>query len=394
MSLSTLRLGKWVPHRGTILETPLADVPYPAVDITPVEAYGIPGLSKEIYDAMRTFFNELDLYNALDINPWCELKDSQYLGIGTPERQILLHFYEQHTDRKGVFVRDAYVSRIFLAPLDEFEDKQMLAVAGFTNLCLEPLNVEHRRMMNGSWDENCTILPTNVGVTLCSGSGKKHLSPSLPAALKPKIPRPANEWILYRADNHIPIKKAYPGITNNEISSIIAGMWAAETPERRLKYKIRADLLKEAHKKAYPTYKYAPRKPSEKKRRASKKTLTKPTTNQLSHNINTTTSSISFPIANNNSIDNSDLNTFGLNIHINHSNITEQQLQSENSRLTYNDQSIGMNFTSTESWQMVQQQDLYDFFSPRQITLGATESDNVQICQGSSSDMCWKRTDI
>lgn len=94
MSFSSLQLGKWVPHCGTILETPLADVPYPAVDTTPVEAYGIPGLTKEMYDAMRTFFNELDLYNALDINPWCELQDAEYINIGTPERQILLHFYE------------------------------------------------------------------------------------------------------------------------------------------------------------------------------------------------------------------------------------------------------------------------------------------------------------
>lgn len=107
---------------------------------------------------------------------------------------------------------------MFLAPLDEFEHKQMLAVAGFANLCLEPLQIEQRRMMNGSWDENSSILPQNAGATPCSTPGKNHLaSSSMPTGLKPKIPRPANEWILYRADNHLPIKKAYPGITNNEI---------------------------------------------------------------------------------------------------------------------------------------------------------------------------------
>ncbi|ESZ90540.1 mating type protein MAT2 [Sclerotinia borealis F-4128] len=364
MSLSTLRPGKWIPLHGTVLETPLMDVPYPPVNTTPVEAYGISGLTKEFYDAMCNFFQELDLYNAIDLNPWLELKDAEYVGIGMPERQILLHLFEQHTDRKGVYVRDAYVNRIFIAPLDEFEDKQMLVVAGYTNLCLEPLHVEHRRMMNGSWDENCTLLPTNVGVAPRSTPGKKHLSsPSLPAALKPKIPRPANEWILYRADNHLPIKKAYPGITNNEISSIIAGMWAAETPDRRLKYKIRADMLKEAHKKAYPTYKYAPRKPGEKKRRASKKTLTKPITNQLSHNFNTTTSSITYPTPTHNSIYDTGLDAFGLNVHMEHTNTVEQQLQPEHSRLTYADEATGMNFTPTDSWQMVQQQDLFTFFA-------------------------------
>ncbi|KAF7905923.1 hypothetical protein EAF00_000202 [Botryotinia globosa] len=375
MSLSSLRLGKWVPHHGTVLETPLANVPYPALDTTPVETYMIPGLTKEIYNAMRNFISELDLYNALDINPWCELRDYEYMSIGTPERQILLHFYQQHTDRKGVFVRDAYVNRMFLAPLDEFEHKQMLAVAGFANLCLEPLQIEQRRMMNGSRDENSSILPQNTGATRCSTPEKNHLaSSSIPAGLKPKIPRPANEWILYRADNHLPIKKAYPGITNNEISSIIAGMWAAETPERRLKYKIRADLLKEAHKKAYPTYKYAPRKPSEKKRRVSKKTLNKSTANQLSHNINsnttiTTASSINYPLLNHDSADDNSMGTmgtFGLNIHMDHSNVLEQQLQPEHCRLSYGDEPMGMNFAPTEAWQAIQQQDLFTFFSPQQ----------------------------
>nr|AWM30790.1 MAT1-2-1 [Monilinia fructicola] len=354
MSLQQLvQLGEWVPHQGTVLETPLADVPYPPLKTTPVGAYGISGLTEEIYNAMCNFFVELDEFSAFDLNPSAVMLDTEYFRIGNPERQILLHLFEQHTGHRGVYVRDAWDSKILLAPLEMFKDKPMLVIAGYTNLCLEPLNIEEQRKSNGSWDAPCST-PGDDDVAPCSTPTDKHLSPpSLPAALKPKIPRPANEWILYRADNHLPIKKAYPGITNNEISSIIAGMWAAETPERRLKYKIRADVLKEAHKKAYPSYKYTPRKPSEKKRRASKKTLNKPTTTFCNPRTNNTSGNLG-------------LETFGLNATINHTNMSEQSVEPEESRLSYADETTGMNFTQTESWQMVQQQDLFTFFAARQ----------------------------
>ncbi|QSZ31075.1 hypothetical protein DSL72_000636 [Monilinia vaccinii-corymbosi] len=347
-----VQLGEWVPHQGTILETPLADVPYPPVNTTPVEAYGIHGLTGKIYNAMCKFFAKLVKYSAFDLSPVAEMLESKYFRIGNPERQILLHFFEQHTGRKGVYVRDAHSSKIVLAPLEEFKNKPMLVIAGYTNLCLERLDIDERRKANDSWDAPC-YTPENDGVASCSTLGDKHLSPpSLPAALKPKIPRPANEWILYRADNHLPIKNAFPGITNNEISSIIAGMWAAETPERRLKYKIRADMLKEAHKKAYPAYKYTPRKPNEKKRRASKKKLTKPTT--ISSNN---------PTSFYNSTKDLNLDIFELNTQINHTNTTEQNLQSEISRLFYIDETTGMNFIQSKIWQIIQQQDLYTLFA-------------------------------
>lgn len=60
------------------------------------------------------------------------------------------------------------------------------------------------------------------------------------------------------------------------------------------------------------------------------------------------------------------MGTFGLNIHMDHSNVLEQQLQPEHYRLSYSDEAMGMNFAPTEAWQTVQQQDLYTFFSPQQ----------------------------
>ncbi|KAF7916035.1 uncharacterized protein EAE98_010890 [Botrytis deweyae] len=47
------------------------------------------------------------------------------------------------------------------------------------------------------------------------------------------------------------------------------------------------------------------------------------------------------------------MSTFGLNIHMDHSNLLEQQLQPEHCRLSYGDEPMGMNFAPTEAWQTV-----------------------------------------
>jgi hypothetical protein len=41
------------------------------------------------------------------------------------------------------------------------------------------------------------------------------------AVTQQKIPRPPNAYILYRKDNHLTIKRAHPGVTNNEICEYI-----------------------------------------------------------------------------------------------------------------------------------------------------------------------------
>jgi hypothetical protein len=48
-------------------------------------------------------------------------------------------------------------------------------------------------------------------------------------------------------------------------------MWQRETPEVRANFKRLAEDEKKLHLQVYPTYRYQPRKPSEKKRRLSKK---------------------------------------------------------------------------------------------------------------------------
>lgn len=91
---SIVQLRKWVPLEGTILETPLADVPYPPVLSTPVEDYGIPGLTQGILQGIGSLMNDLDEHAAFDINPWANLYDIEYHNIKKPERQLLLHLYE------------------------------------------------------------------------------------------------------------------------------------------------------------------------------------------------------------------------------------------------------------------------------------------------------------
>ncbi|KAH8686051.1 high mobility group box domain-containing protein [Tricladium varicosporioides] len=86
-----------------------------------------------------------------------------------------------------------------------------------------------------------------------------------------KIPRPPNAFILYRKFHHPMIVQQNPGKHNNEISTIIGKMWGNESPEVIAEFKARAEQANAEHALKYPGYQYQPRKPSEKKRRMTKK---------------------------------------------------------------------------------------------------------------------------
>lgn len=106
-----------------------------------------------------------------------------------------------------------------------------------------------------------------------------------PVVLVHRIPRPPNAYILYRKDNHHLVKAANPGIHNNEICEyspvalmamltsiavILGAQWNNETTEVRDEYTAKAERVKEEFMKANPNYKYQPRRPEEKKRRAKR----------------------------------------------------------------------------------------------------------------------------
>ncbi|CAG8466610.1 1057_t:CDS:2 [Acaulospora morrowiae] len=77
---------------------------------------------------------------------------------------------------------------------------------------------------------------------------------------KPYIPRPPNSFILYRQHHHPLILNQHPGINNSEISRIIADHWRKLSDQERDEWKKKAEEAKEKHMKAWPDYKYQPRR--------------------------------------------------------------------------------------------------------------------------------------
>jgi len=101
-----------------------------------------------------------------------------------------------------------------------------------------------------------------------NGPTKKEVAPNgkIPKVKKP--PRPPNAFILYRRAKQPTIVAQHQGITNNEVSKEIGRMWHEEPMEVRLKFQKMAEAAKEEHMKKYPEYRYRPRRPQERKRRA------------------------------------------------------------------------------------------------------------------------------
>ncbi|TKA76201.1 hypothetical protein B0A49_03044 [Cryomyces minteri] len=86
-----------------------------------------------------------------------------------------------------------------------------------------------------------------------------------------KIPRPPNAFIMYRQHHHPLVKAAFPNIHNNQISVILGNQWKNEKQEVKHEYKKKAQQVKQKHFEDHPDYQYQPRKPSEKKKRMTKR---------------------------------------------------------------------------------------------------------------------------
>ncbi|CAG8243842.1 unnamed protein product [Penicillium salamii] len=96
------------------------------------------------------------------------------------------------------------------------------------------------------------------------------VSVSTSASSSAKPPRPPNCFILYRQAHHEEVKATHPGITNNEISRILGARWKNECDAIRNQFIELAEKIKLQHAKQYPDYQYAPRRPSERRRRATR----------------------------------------------------------------------------------------------------------------------------
>ncbi|KAL8810230.1 MAG: hypothetical protein Q9223_007801 [Gallowayella weberi] len=88
---------------------------------------------------------------------------------------------------------------------------------------------------------------------------------------KDKIARPPNAFILYRQHHHPLVKAQYPNLHNNQISIILGKQWQNETADIKGQWKSLAEEIKKKHLNAHPNYQYQPRKPSEKKRRMTRR---------------------------------------------------------------------------------------------------------------------------
>src|SRR5437763_10346675 len=104
-------------------------------------------------------------------------------------------------------------------------------------------------------------------------------------ARKAKVPRPPNAFILYRQERHPVLKLEHPEYHNNDIckfacflsmknscanlmAAVMLGKrWKTESDDVKAHFKHLADEIKAKHLQEHPDYQYAPRKPSEKKRR-------------------------------------------------------------------------------------------------------------------------------
>jgi hypothetical protein len=92
---------------------------------------------------------------------------------------------------------------------------------------------------------------------------------------KTKVARPPNAFILYRSHYHPILLEQRPDLMNNEISVMLGKQWRNEPGEVRAEWKVKADKIKKQHAIDNPGYQYAPRKPSEKKRRMTARKLQK-----------------------------------------------------------------------------------------------------------------------
>lgn len=88
-----------------------------------------------------------------------------------------------------------------------------------------------------------------------------------------KVPKPPNAFILYRQQKHRQLKAQNPSLANNTISQQVGHMWRNEHQSVRDTF-IQLSLdAKRKHAQENPDYQYQPRKPSEKKRRVTKRCM-------------------------------------------------------------------------------------------------------------------------
>ncbi|KAL1998214.1 hypothetical protein VTN02DRAFT_6634 [Thermoascus thermophilus] len=150
-------------------------------------------------------------------------------------------------------------------------------VVAFIDESINALRIMRRPAFAGS----ATSAASHVVVPLLTVSSYKDMAsesrtatPKIGTPAKTaKIPRPPNAFILYRQHHHPRVKEAHPDFHNNEISIMLGKQWKEEPADVKAHFKALADEIKRKHAADYPDYQYAPRKPSEKKRRSTSRNI-------------------------------------------------------------------------------------------------------------------------
>ncbi|CAG8497836.1 4052_t:CDS:10 [Ambispora leptoticha] len=147
-------------------------------------------------------------------------------------------------------------------PSAGFDDIATVEDGASDDLSAATSNISSKRMTmeNAAGGNN----HNNGGGISSNGVGGVILPPSTFSGKqirkKPYIPRPPNSFILYRQHHHPLILNQNPGINNSEISRIIADHWRNLNEHEKQEWKRKAEEAKETHMKAYPDYKYQPRR--------------------------------------------------------------------------------------------------------------------------------------
>ncbi|RDW77396.1 hypothetical protein BP6252_05449 [Coleophoma cylindrospora] len=171
--------------------------------------------------------------------------------------------YADYTRKAPVIARDSGCHRYIIAPSDIVKGRIVKSTKG------EVIFVTDEKSIDPALDlKDATPV---IHLPTLDATGKVFDPVLIPIIKGEKIKRPPNAFILYRMDHHDVVKDANPGIHNNEISTIIGAQWNTETADVRDHYQRLADEKKREHLAMYPGYHYTPRKPSEKKRRMTKK---------------------------------------------------------------------------------------------------------------------------
>ncbi|CCU82043.1 MAT1-2-1/Mating-type M-specific polypeptide Mc/mating-type HMG-box protein MAT1-2 [Blumeria hordei DH14] len=213
-----------------------------------------------IFQMWASISMQITEYNNIIVIP------SKMFSLWTAQDQIyLLSQYSAITNENGIFVADSILPRVFLGPISHFQSKNLHYVPGYIPTLLQTSSSNHQRIhiskaING-------IQSNSQHSKFSSLNSKISQQKSSFATQK----RPPNSWILYRKGKHAETVSQNPGLTNNQISTLISAMWAAESDEVRSAYKALADRVKQQHAADNPGYRYKPRKPSEVKRRQKKK---------------------------------------------------------------------------------------------------------------------------